>query len=94
VAGLFRSVELWRPTLLIDEADTFIRENDELKGLINAGHTRANAFVLRVVGDAHEPKLFRVWGGQGADGHLAGETLARLDHEPRRRVQPPPQTAA
>ena len=24
-AALFRSVELWRPTLLIDEADTFIR---------------------------------------------------------------------
>lgn len=42
-AGLFRAVELWRPTVLIDEADTFIRENDELKGLINAGHRRSVA---------------------------------------------------
>ena len=33
-ASLFRSMELWEPTLLIDEADTFVRLNDELKGLI------------------------------------------------------------
>jgi putative DNA primase/helicase len=82
VAGLFRSVELWRPTLLIDEADTFIRENDELKGLINAGHTRANAFVLRVVGDAHEPKVFKVWGAKALAGiamekHLPDSTVSR-----------------
>ena len=35
---LFRAVEAWKPTILIDEADTFIRENEELKGLVNAGH--------------------------------------------------------
>jgi putative DNA primase/helicase len=81
-ASLFRSVELWRPTLLIDEADTFIRENDELKGLINAGHMRANAFVLRVVGDNHEPKMFRVWGAKALAGiamekHLPDSTMSR-----------------
>jgi putative DNA primase/helicase len=26
-AALFRSMELWKPTMLIDEVDTFIREN-------------------------------------------------------------------
>jgi DNA repair photolyase len=31
-AALFRSVEEWRPTLLIDEADTFIRKSDDLRG--------------------------------------------------------------
>ena len=27
-AAVFRSIEKWRPTLLIDEADTFLRDND------------------------------------------------------------------
>ncbi len=81
-AFLFRAVELWTPTVLIDEADTFIRENEELKGLVNAGHTRANAYVGRVVGDAHEPKLFGVWGAKAFAGialekHLPEATLSR-----------------
>ncbi|RCS59592.1 DUF3631 domain-containing protein [Parvibium lacunae] len=91
-AGLFRAVELWEPTVLIDEADTFIRENDELKGLINAGHTRANAFVLRVVGDNHEPKLFKVWGAKALAGialekHLPDATMSRaIIFELRRKL--------
>ncbi len=81
-AGLFRACELWGPTIFIDEADTFIRGNDELKGLINAGHTRSSAFVLRVVGDNHEPKMFRVWGAKAFAGislekHLPDATMSR-----------------
>lgn len=81
-AGLFRAVELWKPTVLIDEADTFVRENEELKGLVNAGHTRSNAYVLRVVGDNHEPKLFSVWGAKALAGialekHLPDATMSR-----------------
>lgn len=38
-SALFRGVELWRPTILIDEADTFFRDNAELHGLVNAGIT-------------------------------------------------------
>lgn len=81
-AAVFRSVELWSPTLLIDEADTFFRAKDELKGLINAGHTRANAFVLRTVGDNHEPKKFSVWGAKALAGislekHLSDPTMSR-----------------
>jgi len=81
-AFLFRAVELWEPTVLIDEADTFIRENEELKGLVNAGHTRQNAFVGRVVGDNHEPRLFKVWGAKALAGialekHLPDSTMSR-----------------
>ena len=54
--------------MLIDEVDTFIRENKEFKGIINAGHTRANAFVLRTVGDQHEPKRFTVWSPKALAG--------------------------
>lgn len=81
-AFLFRAVEKWTPTILIDEADTFIRQNDELKGLINAGYTRANAFVGRVVGENNEPKLFKVWGAKALAGialekHLPDATMSR-----------------
>lgn len=81
-AFLFRAVELWEPTVLIDEADTFIRDNEELKGLVNAGHTRANAYVGRVVGDDLQPKLFKVWGAKALAGialekHLPDATMSR-----------------
>ncbi len=61
-AALFRAVEKWAPTLLIDEADSFLRENDELRGVLNSGHTRDTAFVIRTVGDDHEPRRFSTWG--------------------------------
>ncbi len=48
-AALFRVVEKWSPTVLIDEADTFLRDNDELRGVLNSGHNRATAFVVRTV---------------------------------------------
>ena len=37
-SALFRAVELWKPTILIDEADTFFKENFELHGMVNAGY--------------------------------------------------------
>jgi len=60
-AALFRSVDLWSPTLLVDEADTFLRDSDELRGIINSGHTRGGAFVVRTTGDDHEPRCFSTW---------------------------------
>ena len=67
-AALFRSVDKWQPTLLIDEADTFVRDNEELRGLLNAGHTRDSAYILRCVGDSHEPKQFNLWGAKALSG--------------------------
>lgn len=61
-ASLFRSLEYFRPTLVIDEVDTFLRFNEEIHGVLNAGHERDCAFVLRVEGDNLEPKRFCVWG--------------------------------
>ena len=34
VSAVFRIVEMAKPTLLIDEADTFLKENDELRGIL------------------------------------------------------------
>ena len=60
-AALFRAVEEWQPTLLIDEADTFLKNSDELRGVLNSGHQRSSAYVIRTTGEAHEPKRFRTW---------------------------------
>jgi putative DNA primase/helicase len=56
-AALFRTVELARPALLIDEADTFLGENEELRGILNSGH-RAGGQVIRAVGEDFEPRAF------------------------------------
>jgi len=47
-AAMYRAIDLWKPTLIIDEADTFIHGNSEMRGIINSGHTKATASVLRV----------------------------------------------
>jgi hypothetical protein len=54
---VFRVVEQARPTLLIDEADTFLVDNDELRGVLNTGH-RQGGQVIRNVGENHEPRAF------------------------------------
>jgi len=61
-AGIFRCTEAWRPTLLLDEADTFLHGDEAMRGIINSGHTRRGAFTVRVEGDAvREPRKFTTW---------------------------------
>lgn len=67
-AAMFRAVEAWRPTLLIDEADSFVRTNEELRGIVNAGHSRESAYVVRVVGENFTPTRFSVWGAKALAG--------------------------
>lgn len=60
-AVIFRLIEAERPTLLLDEADTFIDSNGEYRGLLNSGHTRDSASVWRCEGDSHTPRRFSTW---------------------------------
>lgn len=61
-SALFRTIEKCKPTLLIDEADTFLHNSDELRGIINSGHRRPCAYVIRTVGDEFEPRQFKTFG--------------------------------
>jgi len=63
-AAVFRTIEKYHPTLLVDEADTFLKDNEELRGVLNSGHTRATAFVVRIEkkNEKHEPFKFSTWG--------------------------------
>jgi putative DNA primase/helicase len=56
-SAIFRIIDSNRPTLLIDEADTFFGERDDLRGILNSGHRRGG-FVMRTVGDNFEPRQF------------------------------------
>ncbi len=66
-AALFRSIEKWRPSLLIDEVDAFLKDNEDARGILNSGHKR-NGYVLRVVGDDFEPRRFSTWGAKALCG--------------------------
>jgi putative DNA primase/helicase len=59
-SAIFRVVEMQRPTLLIDEADTFLPENEELRGILNSGH-RYGGSVIRTVGEEFEPRSFSTY---------------------------------
>lgn len=56
-SAMFRTIEAARPTLLIDEADTFVPGNEDLRNIVNSGHY-PNGSVIRSVGEDHEPRQF------------------------------------
>lgn len=60
-AVLFRVVAAHRPTLLADECDSWLRDNEELRGMLNSGHRRGGQ-ALRCEGDNHEVRAFSVFG--------------------------------
>jgi putative DNA primase/helicase len=91
-AAVFRAIEEWAPALLIDEADTFLSDNEELRGVLNSGHTRDTAYVIRTVGDDHTPAQFSTWGAKAIaligelqdtlrDRSVVLELRRRLPHE-------------
>ncbi len=45
----------------IDEVDTFGKDNPELHGVLNSGHARANAWVIRSGGDRRDPHRSSTW---------------------------------
>jgi putative DNA primase/helicase len=62
-SALFRYIEQSHPTLLIDEADSFVKDNEELRGILNSGQTKAAAHVIRnvEVNGEHKPRRFSTW---------------------------------
>jgi putative DNA primase/helicase len=89
-AALFRYVEANQPTLVIDEADSFFHGNEEMRGILNSGHSRDTAFVIRCEGDAHTPKEFSTWGAKAiaSIGKLAATLQDRAIVLPMKRKKP------
>lgn len=91
VASLFRVIESKCPTLLIDEADTFLEGKTELIGILNSGY-EARGAVLRTEqeGDRFGVVVYKVFGpkalaGIALDRHLPDATLSRAIHVGMRR---------
>lgn len=82
-SSMFRSVDLWMPTLFFDEADTFFKDKQDLQGMVNAGHNK-NGFVLRseLEQDSYMPRKFSVFcaksiAGIALERHLPDATMSR-----------------
>ena len=62
-SALYRYIEDIRPTLLIDEADSFVGAREEMRGILDSGHTRVAAGVIRNVesNGEHKPRRFSTW---------------------------------
>jgi hypothetical protein len=93
-AVVFRVIEAHRPTLYIDEGDTFLYDNDELRGVLNGN--RKGSTVLRTVGDDHEPRAFAVYsacaialiGSLPDTLHDRAVTVDLQRRRPRERIKP------
>ena len=78
-AFMFRIIEAAKPTMLVDEIDSFLRDNPEIRSILNAG-VKPGATVGRCVGDAQEPRLFGCHAPvalAGIGNSLHGTTLDR-----------------
>lgn len=61
-SAIYRITNQHQVTLLIDEADTFIKGGDpQLVGLINSSHSKDGSTVIRCEGDTHEARAFSTW---------------------------------
>lgn len=63
-AAVYRYVESEKPTLILDEADSFMRENESMRNVMNAGHLRPLAYVIRMEGEGSNmrPRSYSVFG--------------------------------
>jgi len=82
-SAIFRSIEVWHPTIFIDECDTFLRDNSELIGMINAGYERGGGLLRsESAGDSFTPRRFSVYSakciaGIALEKHLPDATMSR-----------------
>lgn len=72
----FRIIDLFEPTLFCDEVDTYLKNNEELQGVLNCGNDREGALVSRcdkdkggrIVPTNYSAYGFKVFSGIQAEG--------------------------
>ena len=95
-AVLFRMVEAHAPTLMLDEADTYLPDAEGLRGVVNGSQRRALAYIARCVGEDNEvrrfatfcPKLIAGIGGI-PDTVRDRSLVVRLERKPASERVPP-----
>jgi putative DNA primase/helicase len=91
LAALFRVISKHSPTLLIDEADTFMEGKNEMAGVVNKGYERGGV-VLRIESNGKEliECAYVVYGPKALAGimlerHLPDATMSRGIQIPLKR---------
>lgn len=81
-AAIFRTIKDICPTLLLDEADTYLKDNEVMRGVLNSGHQREFAFVIRVINEAGDTGQFSTWCPKviAMIGHPKSTILSRSVH--------------
>ena len=59
--ALFRAVEQFQPTVLLDETEKYVEHGGDLHALLNEGHCKGGS-VWRVLGEKQELREFSVFG--------------------------------
>jgi putative DNA primase/helicase len=59
--ALFRVVEMFQPTMLLDETEKYVEHGSDLHALLNEGHCKG-ASIMRVLGDKLELREFSIYG--------------------------------
>ena len=80
-AVLFRAIQKWSPTIILDEADNILTKSTELRSIINGGWTRGEQ-VLRCAPKTFEPEMFELFApkmvvmkGRSLPGTTASRTI-------------------
>jgi hypothetical protein len=60
-SAVFRVIDKYKPALLIDEADSYLPDNDELRGVLDSGYQKGGC-IIRAVGEDFEPRAFATYG--------------------------------
>ena len=60
-AAIYRIIGEDCPCLTLDEADSYMQEDEAMRGIINSGHERQMAFVIRVINDKGNVGRFPTW---------------------------------
>jgi putative DNA primase/helicase len=76
--ALFRAVEQFQPTLLLDETEKYVEYGSDLHALLNEGHCKGGT-VMRVLGEKLELREFSVFGAVAFahNGHLPDDLEQR-----------------
>lgn len=61
-AVLFRAMDEYKPTLIADEADAWLKDKEELRGIIDVGFDRTCSTIFRCSGEDHSLQAFDAFG--------------------------------
>ncbi len=77
---VYRVIAQWSPTLMIDQLNSLLKSGgeraEELRNILDSGHEKQFAYVVRGVGDDHQPRRFSTFcpkalGHQGRKPHAS-----------------------